>query len=160
MKEKMCTWQQGYLVFGRARKPRMLCVLFLMSGFVELFVSDSWYYQIQTTRLFEFFMYIFDLGTTSTTIPSPRKKEVNNLGDHHSIVQRYRELIHIKQVFALTNRGITLYLYNIHSENPVKKKACYIPQAFLDSAPESIARMEYLKKTVFFKPYTKHNALY
>ena len=82
----MCTWQQGYLVFGKARKPRMLCVLFLMSGFVELFVSDSWYYQIQTTRLFEFFMYIFDLGTTSTTIPSPRKKEVNNLGDHHSIV--------------------------------------------------------------------------
>ena len=37
----MCTWQQGNLVFGRARKPRMLCVLCQTSGFAELSVSNS-----------------------------------------------------------------------------------------------------------------------
>ena len=46
--EKKCTWKQG--VFGRAGKPRMLCFYFWSRDSRHLFVSDSWYCQIQRTR--------------------------------------------------------------------------------------------------------------
>ena len=44
----MCTWQQGYLVFGRARKPIMLSFISDV-GISGIYLTR--YCQIQTTRL-------------------------------------------------------------------------------------------------------------
>ena len=47
-KDRMCTWKQGYLIFLAEQESResLVCFISDVSGFTELFVSDSWYCQI------------------------------------------------------------------------------------------------------------------
>ena len=44
--------KQGDMSFGRARKPRLHWFYFLLGDSGYLFVFDSWYCKIKTTRLY------------------------------------------------------------------------------------------------------------
>ena len=54
-KHRMCTWQQGVLILV-GQEIRECCIFISDVGTRHLFVSGSWYCQIQTTRLIMFFI--------------------------------------------------------------------------------------------------------